>query len=245
MVHLLFALALIVGAWQIGYLQIDSSTFPGPLETSFALWSILGEQAFHIAVWDTISISMFGLLGGLIFAYFVGFLVLQNKFVEDSTRPTINAIRAFPSIILMPLVLVTAGSAYLAIWLLTVYVVFAKLFPYVIEGIKATKTEFSQIGTLYKLSKLQVFFRIQFPTSARYVITGIQLSSSRAYGTVILGGLFIGSPGLGNQLNIAREMAAFDQMFAYGFLLAVFGVVLYQALLGVERRMLSLWGSVQ
>jgi NitT/TauT family transport system permease protein len=232
----------IIALWFFASLSIDSLTFPGPLETGGALFQILIETSFYLSLFDTIWISTLGLSLGAVFSYLAGLLLTQSRFLEQSLVPSINILRVIPAIVLMPLLLSTLGTTAFAIIVLTSYVIFAKLIVYVLDGLKATRQEFVDLVKICKLGEIHSFLRINLPISLRYVISGIQLSSSRAYGTVVLGGLFIGSPGLGKDLDRARVMAEFDQMFAYGFFLAFLGILLYYFFISFEKKILFQWG---
>jgi NitT/TauT family transport system permease protein len=234
--------ASIFSLWLFASDSIGSKTFPGPIETGGAFIQIISEASFYQSLFDTLWISTVGLGLGLAASYSLGFLLTRSKFLEDSLMPSINSVRVIPAIVIMPLLLATLGTTPFAILVLTAYVIFAKLIVYVLDGLRATRKEFTDFTKIFKIGRLQSFLQVNFPISLRYVVSGIQLSSSRAYGTVILGGLFIGSPGLGKDLDRARVMAEFDEMFAYGFLLALLGIFLYYFFIAIEKKLLNQWG---
>lgn len=236
------ATVIILLSWSIAALALDKTTFPGPLDTLLAMANIFIDSKFYVSILETLLISLAGLLFGLLLAYFVGIIISQNQFLLNSAMPSLNAIRAIPSIVLLPLALVISGSTYFSIVVITTYVVFAKLVIYTVDGMRSSMRDHSDLGRLCAMTRMQRFIFLEFPASARFVMTGLQLSSSRSYGTVILGGLFIGTPGLGQMLARARDMANFEQMFAYGFFLALVGILIYQLFISLERRAVVIWG---
>ena len=235
----------LAAAWYLADLAIDSSAFPGPIETISKLASIVLASDFYLSVFATLGLSVIGASLGLVAAYVVGVLMAKSSFLYRSIRPSLNAIRSVPTIILLPLFLVVAGPSPIAVVALTTHVIFGKLIVFVVDGLRNTNPNFDELGELLGLSRVAKFFLIELPQSFKLTITGIQLSASRAYGTVILGGLFIGTPGLGRSLAWARETADYGAMFSYGLLLALLGVLIYELLLNLENRVLTVWGIIR
>lgn len=224
---------------------VNSSSFPTPLETLLATFGILGKSNFYQALIETLILSFSGLLIGILASYALALIMAQGAFLENSIRPTLNFVRSIPAIILIPLFLVVIGAGQVTVMAITAFAIFSKLVIFALDGVKSVSKELGDLSTISKLNWLQRFLFVQLPVSTQYMLSGLQLSVSRAYGVVVLCGLLIGAPGLGKSLRSAGENARYDEIFAYGLLLALLGVVLYLVLLRFESKTLRSWGLVR
>jgi ABC-type nitrate/sulfonate/bicarbonate transport system permease component len=241
----LIAVSAVLVLWAIANAVVNSRTLPTPLETLFATFGILGRASFYQVVIETLALSFSGLFVGVLGSYVVALVMAQGEFLESSIRPTLNFVRSIPAIILIPFFLVVIGASYITVVAITGFAIFSKLVIFALDGVKSVSKELEDLSRVSKLNWLQRFLFVQLPVSTQYMLSGLQLSVSRAYGVVVLCGLLIGAPGLGKSLRSAGENARYDEIFAYGFLLALLGVVIYLALLRFETRALRSWGQVR
>lgn len=234
-----------VAIWELSSIASGTPTFPRIATVLHSMLSIISEWGFFVSIFETMSIAILGLTLGLIASYAFAIAVTQFEFLDLSSRSTLNFLRSLPIIVLLPLSLVVFGATASTALLLTAFAIFSKIVIFAVDGIRSVESELEDLSKLNVLSVAQKFAFVQVPASAQHVLTGLQLSAARAYGTVILCGLLIGTPGLGKDLNFARTNADFGQMFAYGFLMALIGVALYLALVRLEVSVLRPWGLVR
>lgn len=231
-------------AWELGRWLAGGKNFPGFLE-------VLARASHELTSWNlvyelgtTLGLSFLGLIIGLILSYTVGLVVSQNDFLDESTRHTLNYLRSIPSVILIPLFLVVLGPSASAVLALVSFVLFSKLIVFVVDGMKATDKTLNSLGELHGWNSIQRFLLIKIPASAMFVLSGLQVSVSRAYGTVILCGLLIGAPGLGKLIGEANNNADFEGLYAYGLIVAAIGVVLFGLVAKLETFLKESWGLV-
>lgn len=243
--HFLVSAILMAAAWEAGRLVSNSASFPSILSVldRAAQEFVTGSFLFQLA--QTLLLALFGLVIGLLLAYVVGYVVAESDFFDRSSRPTLNYIRSVPSVILLPLFLVVMGPSSQATVALVAFVIFTKLVVFVIDGLRSTTRGLKDLGKISGWSKLNEFLLVKLPSSAVFVLSGLQISASRAYGTVILCGLLIGGPGIGKALSQANDNADFEGIFAYGFIVSVIGVVIFSALARFESFLKRNWGLAQ
>lgn len=230
--------------WWLGSVIADSESFPGPLDVILTAGQIVLSPVFALSFVETIWMSLAGLLLGLIASYAAALLMSVSSFLETSLWPTLNFLRSIPTIVLLPLFLVMFGIGINAVIIITAFGTFSKLVIFALDGIRSKSRQLEDVSELSSFSWLQKFLVVQLPISAQFILSGLQLSMSRAYGLVILSGLLIGAPGLGKNLRQATSNARYEEIFAYGLILAILGVLLYMLVLRFESKLLRSWGVV-
>lgn len=243
--HVLVSAILMVAIWEAARLISNSTSFP-------TIFSVLGRAAqefvttaFLLQLAQTLLLALFGLIIGILLAYVVGYLVAESDFFDRSSRPTLNYIRSVPSVILLPLFLVVMGPSSQATVALVAFVIFTKLVVFVIDGLRSTTKGLKDLGKTSGWNRVNEFLIVKLPSSAVFVLSGLQISASRAYGTVILCGLLIGGPGIGTALSQANDNADFEGIFAYGLIVSVIGVVVFGALARFESFLKQNWGQAR
>jgi ABC-type nitrate/sulfonate/bicarbonate transport system permease component len=238
----LLPLILVVAFWETARIFARTSTFPDLYSVIIEVLELFSLGSFYESLLATLGLAIVGLLLGLLASYFIALVIVQSTFLDNSSRFTLNFLRSIPVVVLMPLTIVALGPTIEAVVLLTTFSITSKLVVFAVDGLRSVTKGLNQLAKLSSFSWWDQFVYIQLPTSARYIIFGLQLSTSRAYGTVILCGLLMGSPGLGFGLKAATDNANYTQLFAYGFILAVLGVMLYWIIDKIEDKAQKIWG---
>lgn len=240
----LASLGLVFLLWELAKLVARSTTFPGFLDVLVESVRIASSLDFFIALLVTLGLTSIGLLIGVLIAYFISLIVVQSSFIDNSSRLIINFLRSLPVIVLMPLTLVILGPGIESVIILTAFAIASKLVVFVTDGLRSVSVTLVQFSTIANFSTWERFFYIQIPSSFRFLMSGLQLSVSRAYGTVVLCGLLLGSPGIGKGLKVSREDGDIVALFSYGLILALIGLLIYSIVEVLEKRLLSNWGEI-
>jgi NitT/TauT family transport system permease protein len=119
-------------------------------------------------------------------------------------------------------------------------------FPIVVDtatGLRNTPAELIDLATSVRASGWQTFWKIRFPASLPFVLSGCKVAITLAViGAVI--GEFVGSnDGLGNLLLVANSQVNEPLAFAALFALAVLGIGLYAAVVAVELALSPWFGT--
>jgi ABC-type nitrate/sulfonate/bicarbonate transport system permease component len=238
------SIAIGCSLWWLGSVIANSESFPGPLDVILTSVRIVFSPVFALSFVETIWMALVGLLLGLVVSYAAALLMSVSSFLETSLWPTLNFLRSIPTIVLLPLFLVLFGIGINAVIIITAFGTFSKLVIFAVDGIRSKRKELEDVSELSGFGWLQKFLVVQLPMSAQFILSGLQLSMSRAYGLVVLSGLLIGAPGLGKDLRQATNNARYEEIFAYGLILAILGVLLYLFVLRFESKLLRRWGVV-
>jgi ABC-type nitrate/sulfonate/bicarbonate transport system permease component len=80
--------------------------------------------------------------------------------------------------------------------------------------------------------------RITLPSSVPYIATGMRISSTVALILAFTAELFMGTPGLGQKVNVAQAYGLTDQLYALAIAVGFLGLAIHLAFSALERRAL-------
>ncbi|MGH3133238.1 MAG: ABC transporter permease [Gaiellaceae bacterium] len=227
-------LALLV-LWDLATRVFDWPIWlvPTPRDVAESLWdnrSILPEQ-FWVTFLETV--------GGFGLAVLIGIplaiAIAESPLLELTIYPILLALNAVPKIAIAPILLLWMGFGYgpkIVVSLLLC------VFPIVIgtaTGLKSTPPEFVELARSLTATRRQMFVKIRFPAAMPHVFVGLKVAISLAVIGAVIGEFVGSSQGLGwvilnTQSNLDTPLA-----FAAMALLALMSIVLFYALVALER----------
>jgi ABC-type nitrate/sulfonate/bicarbonate transport system permease component len=77
---------------------------------------------------------------------------------------------------------------------------------------------------------------VYLPSTISIVGTGLRLSASRAFGTIVAAGIVAGTPGLGSQMFLAESSANYVRTFSYVVVMGIVGTSVYAIFSAIERK---------
>jgi ABC-type nitrate/sulfonate/bicarbonate transport system permease component len=131
------------------------------------------------------------------------------------------------------------GTGMAPTLLLVVYAAFWQVLVQVLHGVADIDPVARDTARAYQLGRWMRIRYLVWPTALPYVVTGVRLAASVALILAITGELVVGSPGLGKEIEVARQSAAVDIVYALVVVCGVLGVLANVATRAVERRVLS------
>ena len=123
--------------------------------------------------------------------------------------------------------------------ILGAFVVTFKLVTYIIRGIGQTEIELIDIANIMSLPLSTRIFLMYLPSTVSIAGTGLRLSASRAFGTVIAAGIVAGTPGLGSALLMAEANANYPRIFSYVLIMGFAGTAIYSCFTALERKLVT------
>jgi ABC-type nitrate/sulfonate/bicarbonate transport system permease component len=201
---------------------ISSRHFPPPTEMFAALGDEVVSAAFWTAVGNTMQGWALGLLVAAAIAIPVGIFVGSSSLLYRSLRAVIEFLRPIPSVALIPLAILIWGSGLESKVFLAAFASTWPLLMQTLYGVQDVDPVATDTARSFGLSRGQRFLHVTLPSAGPYIATGIRISAAVALILAVTAELVIGSPGLGQQINIARQSENPDTMYA---LIAVTGLL--------------------
>jgi ABC-type nitrate/sulfonate/bicarbonate transport system permease component len=203
------------------------------------------DPAFWVAVGDTLTGWIVGLLIATSAAIAIGVLISVVPYAREATASTIEFLRPIPSVALIPLAVLMFGSDLRSTLLLVVYASFWQVLIQVLYGVQDVDPVAEETARSYGLGRWARVRHVLWPTALPYVMTGVRLAAAVALVLAITAELIIGSPGLGARIAVAQTSNAIPDMYALVMVTGLLGVAINVGARAVERRVLSWHQSVR
>jgi ABC-type nitrate/sulfonate/bicarbonate transport system permease component len=241
----LVAFALLLEALpRIGVLPADY--FPPTSRIASALGDELGRGGFWTAVLGTVSTWLVGLVVAAVAGILLGILIGSVPVLRALTASTIEFLRPIPSVALLPLAIVLFSAPIRSILLLVVYASFWQVLIQVLHGVTDVDPIARETAASYRLTRWQRAFRLVWPTTLPYAMTGIRLAASVALVLTITGELLIGgTKGIGEQIAVAQTSNAVPSMYALVVVSGLIGLAANLITRRAERLVLAWHPSVR
>jgi ABC-type nitrate/sulfonate/bicarbonate transport system permease component len=217
---------------------ISSRHFPPVTETAGALIDQLGQSGFWTAVWHTLEGWALGLGVAMAIAVPVGIVVGSTPLLYRALRGVIEFLRPIPSVALIPLAVLVWGSGLESKVFLAAFAATWPLLMQTLYGVQDVDPVATDTARSFGLSRSRRLLRVTLPSAIPYIATGVRISAAVALILAVTAELVIGAPGLGREINLARQGGAVDVLYALIAVTGLLGWALNAALTRVERRVL-------
>jgi NitT/TauT family transport system permease protein len=136
---------------------------------------------------------------------------------------------------LAPVLVVVFGATELPRIIVTLLVAFFPLVISIAVGLLAVPPDLLELGRSYRASRLQELYRIRLPYSVPFIFSGLKVAIALSVVGAVVAEFVNADRGLG--YLIITSTAFFQVPVAFGalILLSVMGIVLFQAVVVIER----------
>lgn len=234
----LVAPLVLIGLWQLACL---SGLFPpqvlvSPAEVAGTLWSLaasgelerhIGESMFRLGLGYTI-----GALAGLVF----GAAIALSRLAEAALAPFFLAIWQVPIIAFVPMLVIFLGidePFKVAI------VALATFFPVALatfDGIRGVPKAWFEVAQVYRTRLPDLIRRILVPATVPAILTGLRVALTRAWVVLVAAELLAADSGIGQMMEMGRQMFRIDVVLAGVMVSGLIGFALDRGAKAIERR---------
>jgi NitT/TauT family transport system permease protein len=232
-------LALFLAAWQWGPGMLSMPEFILPplsrVVEEFGrmaaddLWMHTGITALEIVV---------GFVLGALLGVGAGVSLGLSPRAEAMLSPYILALQIAPKVAFAPLFIMWFGFNSMPKLLVTVLIVFFPVLVNVLQAMKTVDRDILNLARAYTLTRWQIFWKVQFPSTLPSLMAGLRIASTLAVIGVTVGELVGGNTGLGFLISFGSGQANAAMVFNAIILLTLIGIALYSVLTWIEARLL-------
>jgi NitT/TauT family transport system permease protein len=190
----------------------------------------------HIAA--TVQAVLLGLAAGASFGLLAGMALAESVLLERVLRPYVVVSQVVPKLALAPLFVLWFGFGMLPTVLITALVCFFPLMENTLTGLRQVDVQRLQLFRMLGASRLQTLLRLKLPIGLPAILAGLRVAVVLALVGAVVAEFMGASQGLGAVVIAAQGMMDTTLMFAALLLIAALGLLLYQACLLLERRLL-------
>ena len=217
---------------------ISPRYFPPPSEMFAALLDEIQTSGFWSAVGNTLQGWAIGLGIAALIAIPLGIVIGSSRLVYRSLRAVIEFLRPIPSVALIPLAVLIYGSGLESKVFLAAFAATWPLLMQTLYGVQDVDPVATDTARSFGFSRPQRMLRVTLPSAVPYIATGVRISAAVALILAVTAELVIGSPGLGREINIARQGEATDLMYALIIATGLLGWLINAVFARGERRVL-------
>ncbi|MBX3014749.1 MAG: ABC transporter permease [Caldilineaceae bacterium] len=216
---------LLLILWQVviavGIFQ--RSQLPAPWDVVMAAREMIGRNELHIHIVASFVRVLQGFAVGAGIALVLGLLVGLSREAESFIAPTLQAIRAVPSLAWVPLLILWMGIDEAPKITLVAIGVFFPVYTNLVAGIRGIDRKLIEVGHAYGLSTLELVRHILLPAALPSLSTGLRIGLAQGWLFLVAAELIAASRGLGFLLIDSQNTGRSDIIVLSIVLLALIG----------------------
>jgi sulfonate transport system permease protein len=216
----------------------ESSQLPGPFDVLSAGAELIarGELWTHllISLWRVLA----GWLAGSLLALLLGSLVGLSARAEELLAPTLQGLRAIPSLAWVPLLVLWLGVNEGPKITLVAIGAFFPLYTTLVAGMRQIDRKLIEVGRAYGVQGIALARVILLPAALPSLLTGLRLGLAQGWLFLVAAELIGASRGLGFLLVDGQNTGRADIIVLSIVVLALIGKLTDWLLQHAERRLL-------
>lgn len=234
---------VILGVWQA--VTVSGLVPPYRLPPPASVVQAGIQLAENGDLWINIAISVQRVLQGFALGSVVGLagaaIVGLTKAGDILLSPTLAAIRAIPSLALVPLLLLWIGIGEDSKVTLIAIGAFFPVFTSVSVALRQVDPQAVEMARSFSLRGFALFRTVQLPSVVPSMMSGLRLALAQSWLFLVAAELLAASMGLGNLLTLAQSTGRVDQILLAIVLLALLGTLTNGILSLVQKYLLRRW----
>lgn len=238
----IFAVGLVLLLELLTATVVTSLYVPRPSEVAVALWSEIQRGDILSGVGTTMGAYARGLAIAIVAGVLFGAVLGASRTAWEFFRVVIEFLRPLPSVALIPFSILLLGVGTTTTVAMVVY---ASLWPILFNtyyGVKGVNEVSIDAARTFGLNRWQVFRRVQIPSAATSIVTGIRISSAIALILVITVEILTRNGGLGYYIVRMQVAIRTEDMYAGILVVGILGYTIALIVAALERRMIF-WGA--
>jgi len=217
---------------------ISERDLPSMTASFGELWTMVKTSDFWHAFFQTVRGWAIGLGLAILLAVPLGIALGSSEFAARAFRVPIEFLRPIPSAALIPLLFLTLGTTLESEIFLATFGAFWPLLIQTIYGVRDVDPLAVDTGRSFGLGRFERLYRITLPSAVPYIMTGLRISSQVSLILAFTAELFMGVPGLGQEVNYASSFGLTVDLYAYALATGILGVAIHLFMSALERRVL-------
>ena len=179
-----------------------------------------------------------GFLLGSLLGMITGYALGLSRTAEFLLSPYILMLQIAPKVAFAPLFIMWLGYTVYPKILVAVLIVFFPIAINVLKAMHAVDPALINLARSFSASRVQIFWKVEYPASMPALFAGLRIGSTLAVIGIVVGEFVGGNEGLGYLLILGEGQGRTAMVFVSIILLTVVGILVYVAVLGLERRVL-------
>jgi NitT/TauT family transport system permease protein len=225
------AAALLLWEFAVRSLNVPGYLLPPPS----AIFAAIDQNLFmHLAV--TLSEAIAGFFIASACAFGAALLFVRSPTLERGLFPLAITLKTTPLVAIVPLLVLWMGTGWWSKITAAALICFFPVLVNTVKGLKAADAEYYELFRSFKATRGQEFRKLRIPYCLPYLFSALKISSSLAIVGAVVGEFVGATHGLGYLIMISSSHLETDVLFSAIFASALSGIILFQAIGWIERR---------
>lgn len=202
--------------WTTGQLISDTLSqtrpvMPAPHQVAVEIYNttvlkkITSKRSLIFHSWITLSSTLLGFIIGTLLGTLLAVLIIHNRSLEKSLMPWVISSQTIPILAIAPMIIVVLNAVGIQGLLpkafISTYLSFFPVTVGMVKGLRAPETIQLDLMRTYSASKWDVFWKLRWPSSMRFLFTSMKVAIAASLVGAIVGELPTGAiAGLGARL---------------------------------------------
>ncbi|HTX03096.1 MAG TPA: ABC transporter permease [Candidatus Acidoferrales bacterium] len=235
----LVPLALLAFWWAItAFGLVKTYQLASPIQVARELVALAQDGTLAGDLTASILRVVAGFAVGAALACLLGILVGLSRTAERIIDPTLQAIRAVPSLAWVPLILLWLGIGETAKITLVAVGAFFPVYVNFVAGIHNVDRKLIEVADVFGLSQIERARRIVLPAASPGLLVGMRIGFTQAWLFLVAAELIASTKGLGYLLMQGQQITRPDQILVAILLLALCGKLTESGMRAIEHRSL-------
>jgi NitT/TauT family transport system permease protein len=238
-------LVVILVVWEFGVVWLDVPTYilPPPSNIAVAVWrgidaGLFDRGGYWLHAGVTIAEVLLGFFIGSGVRLILGTVISQFRILEATLNVYIIAIQSLPKVALAPIIVMWFGFGLTSKIVIICLLTFFPLLITSMAGFKAVDGERLELMRALGARPWQIFWKVRFPSALPYIFAGLDMAAVLAVVGAVVGEFVGAQRGLGTLILSMNAQMDTAGTFSVFIILSIVGVVIYQTLRIIERRIL-------
>ncbi|GAA5005180.1 ABC transporter permease [Acinetobacter puyangensis] len=196
-----------------------------------------GELKLHLG--DSLYRLFFGFSIGALSGIIFGILYAANQQFRDYFSVLFNILYQIPIFVLIPIFILIFGIGEVFKILLIIKACFFPIALATMDAVKNIPKQYIELGKIYQLSGRSWLKFIIFPSILPPLISGLRIALGRAWLILVAVELLAAGTGIGQMMELGRQMLRLDIVMVGVFITGIVGFILDKSLRMIEQHLLK------
>jgi NitT/TauT family transport system permease protein len=221
-------------ACRLGF--IDHRTIIPPSEMASVLVRLLVTGAINADIERTLSVIAIAVAISVVLGFAAGIVIHKLPRLRDALNPFFATYYAVPIFIFYPVLIAIFGLSPLPIVLIGAATAIVAMIIATLNGLDRVPRVLTKVAHVHRMGPLETALKLQLPAAAPYLFTGIKLSVSYGFVSVIAAEFILAPSGLGRAIANAYTDFNNRRMYALILLLLIIATVVNTVLHALDVR---------
>jgi NitT/TauT family transport system permease protein len=232
-------MGLVIWAAVSQWTGLPAFILPSPMMVGNRFLQLLGDGSLARHTWATLSEVIGGLVLGVLAATVLGYILGKSETIERIMAPYIVASQSIPVVAIAPLLIIWFGSGRISKVLISALIVFFPVLVNTIVGVRSVPEDLRDLMRSLRASRWQIFRKLEAPAAMPVLLGGLKIGATLSVIGAVVGEFVGADEGLGFLINVGRGLYDTAMVFVAVFGLVTMAMVMYIAVVIVERRILA------